>query len=315
MGNAATYVTDVNGYNLTLYSAVSFALTQKIPHDVFIFCHGFQPEKERSVEDFFSRTAHRIIFKRIDNKKIEGLSTKGHVPKTAYLKIICVAELIKNYSRVLYADNDLLFFSSLELNSVQFDGCPVAAVMDIAECGHLTDPEFASTCRANGVSPRYFNSGLMLFDRLNWQESSVLPSYYSLLAEHQHTCKYKKHCRTNDQCVLNRVFENSWISLPFDYNMQACLKHSKHWTNASVRHYQGPDKFIPLKARRNDYKDARLVNDIEKILGKKGTKWSFMNLIVLSMNRIRLFKKIKKAERALAQLVDNHEHHQTTGVA
>jgi lipopolysaccharide biosynthesis glycosyltransferase len=196
-------------------------------------------------------------------------------------------------------DNDILFFADISVDAIELDGFPVAAVHDIAEVGGITDAAFLKNCDANHRSRHYFNSGFMLYDSDKWMEASLRAGYMAHLDSHQHYCEYKNPCATNDQCVFNRLFENNWKRLPLDYNFQACAKFTDRWNSASVKHYQGMPKFIPMRPWRLDRRDVRLIRKIRRLLGYRDFGLPYLGISYF-LNTIRNHAKINRVESAIS---------------
>ncbi|MGD0962235.1 MAG: glycosyltransferase [Methylomonas sp.] len=304
MNSALIYVTDKKGFELTIYSISSFVLTQNPQWDIHLFCHDFIPDDITDIKSRCNQAGFNLIISNITDVFISNLLTKGHVTSAAYLKIVCVLALKDQYERILYADNDILFVESINLNNINFDNMPLAAVIDIADCGEISDPSFNETCVKNGVSQKYFNSGFMYFNALILRnDTTIMDRYLEFLGIHQSFCWYKMNCRTNDQCVLNRLFCDQWTLIPLKYNVQGCLKFTQYWSRAAVRHYQGSNKFIPVKPWRDDNKGRRLVAEIEEFLGLTPIKYYKLEGVLFYLNILRNWKSYNSRQLVLAELI------------
>jgi lipopolysaccharide biosynthesis glycosyltransferase len=300
---ALFYVTDQKGYMLTLHAMASFVLTQRPEFDIYIFCHNFMPDDVAARQAQCAKQGFHLQVLPVDGQLVDGLKTKGHVTATTYLKLPCALDLSKTYQRVLYVDNDILFMAPVELATLPLDEMSMGAVLDVAECGGITDPTFQATCECHGVSNRYFNAGLMLFDgKALAADSGMRDRYFGFLAQHQKTCWYKQNCRTNDQCVMNRLFNGQWQFLPLVYNMQASLKFTSYWGSAKVRHYQGINKFIPPKAWRDDARGTHFVSQIQAFLALPVLQPRAFGSVVYLGNRLRHWRSQCSARRLLPAL-------------
>jgi hypothetical protein len=72
--------------------------------------------------------------------------------------------------------------------------------------------------------------------------------------------------------------------------MQAGAKFTQNWKTASVRHYCGPRKFIPLAPLRSDRRDVEYLNMIHEILGRPTSKLSLGYEFLHFLNSIRNFR-------------------------
>jgi lipopolysaccharide biosynthesis glycosyltransferase len=227
----------------------------------------------------------RVHIEPISDPDLEKINSVDRITNTAHLKIKSVEMISHAYDRALYVDCDVLFCEQIFLEKVNLEGFPIGAVYDIAVSSGMTDADFMQNCRKNNRSPHFFNSGFMLFDCSKWDRNSK-EKYIQLLNKHQVSCDYRKKCQPNDQCIINLLFENNWKRLPLDFNMQGCAKFTDRWAHASVRHYQGASKFLPVRPWRNDSRDIRLIRRIRKALGYKDP-WHLPLGILFKLNRRR----------------------------
>ena len=300
MRNAVVYVVDQKGYELARHAAASFILTQSNFQDLYVFCHNFMPSRKDRLINFGQEHAVRVHIEPINDPQIEKLNSIGHITHTAHLKLKSVEIISHAYDRVLYVDYDVLFFEQIFLETINLEGFPIAAVYDIAVSSGMTDADFIQNCRKNNRSTHHFNSGLMLFDCSKW-DRLTREKYMRLLDKHQVSCDFLKQCQPNDQCITNLLFENNWKRLPLAFNMQACAKFTDQWAHASVRHYQGVSKFLPIRPWRNDGRDIRLIRRIRKALGYNDP-WHFPLGILFRLNARRNMPKAERTNKAIADV-------------
>ena len=298
MKNAVVYLTDKNGYELARHAATSFLLTQSNFHDMHVFCHNFMPDPADRLIKIAQETGVRVHIEPIDDPILNEIKTNQYTPKAALLKFKSVNEIAHAYDRVLCVDHDILFFEEVFLEKVNLEDFPVGAVYDLAEISGLANWSFAQNCRQNNRSAHYFNSGFMLFDCSKW-DREFGDRYLQLLEEHSLKCDYKRSCTTIDQCAFNRLFENNWKRLPLNFNMQACAIFTSKWAHASVRHYQGKRKFLPIQSWRNDSRDVRLIKRVRTALGYRDSLYPPSNMLY-GLNAIRKKANIERANKAIA---------------
>jgi lipopolysaccharide biosynthesis glycosyltransferase len=295
MRSAVVYVIDEKGYDLARHAATSFILTQSSFQDAYLFCHNFLPNPSDRLIEVGREHGVRVHLNPIDNPHTE--TTHGQITKTHFLKMEAVDRIAQSYDRVLYVDNDLLFFEEIFLEKINLEGLPVGAVYDIAETGCLTNPDFIKNCRQKNRSPHYFNSGLMLFDCSKWNPE-LKGKFLQFSIEHKSNCDYRNGCNLNDQCSFNRLFENNWKRLPLNFNVQGCAKFSGRWDRAPVRHYQGPRKFLPVRPWRNDARDMRLIKGIRVALGYHDF-WYPPSSILFGLNAFKRRAWVRKVNKAI----------------
>jgi lipopolysaccharide biosynthesis glycosyltransferase len=297
MRSAVVYVIDKNGYELARHAATSFLLTQSNFQDVHVFCHNFMPDPSDRLLKIAQETGVQVHIEPIDDPKLNEIKRNQYTTKAALLKFKAVNEIADAYDRVLYVDHDILFFEEVFLEKVNLEDFPVGAVYDLAEISGLANRSFAHNCGQNNRSAHYFNTGFMLFDCSKW-DRELEDRYLQLLEEHNLKCDYKTSCTTIEQCAFNRLFENNWKRLTLNFNMQACAIFTGKWAHASVRHYQGKRKFLPIQPWRNDSRDVRLIKRVRTALGYPDFLYPSFN-ILYGLNAIRRKANIEGANKAI----------------
>jgi lipopolysaccharide biosynthesis glycosyltransferase len=285
------YVTDQRGLGLATMSAMSVGLSQPKPCHVRIFCHKFVPEPDQRLSDAARKLGMQLTFSQIEDRAVEHHKTYNHVTTPSLLKLRAVASLTSDYDRIVFLDNDVLIFRDLEIERLPFGPMPVAAVTDIdfTDTGAQRHHDWGNPRSRGADTGNYFNSGVMIFDSRNWHDD-FLADYARALDGHEHGCPYKVDCTSTDQCALNVAFENQWLKLSATYNMQGSAKFTKNWDSATIRHYSGPKKYVPLSPFRNDGRDVRFLNRIFRLLGRPTSKWALIYQLLYSLNCIRNFR-------------------------
>jgi lipopolysaccharide biosynthesis glycosyltransferase len=298
MKTAFVYLTDKRGYNLTEHAVAAAMVTQKTTTDLIIFCAGFEPEANSRLMTEATKKGFSLEFRQACQPaalvgRYVANGHHAHVTSTTLLKMNVLDTLSKEYERALYLDGDVLLMEAVDLESIDFEGAPIAAVYDIAKVGGLsTELDFYKNCADHNRSPHYFNAGVIAVDFARW-DPSFIEKYNQEVRRHAVSCDYKTECSCEDQCAWNRAFERVWKRLPLNMNFQACAMFSQRWHYASVRHYVGKTKFIPFKAWRNDEKDIDLLNKARKILGLHtfgmvGTRWIRALNVVRNRNQTKV---------------------------
>jgi lipopolysaccharide biosynthesis glycosyltransferase len=294
---AYVYVTDARGYDLLRHSAVSLALSQPAPCDIHVFCYDFLPPAHDALASALAELNANLTVAPLSDPALEQHETCLHVTKPSLLKLLAVERLVEDYDRVVFLDNDLLIFGDLRIDALQFGSRPIAAVtdLDLSQTGALRN----SPSQHSGGG--YFNSGFMVFSAENWRAGEFYAKYAAALDAHDENCPYKVSCTSIEQCALNIMFSGNWLSLPADYNMQAGAKFTPSWQTATVRHYCGARKFIPVSPFRNDGRDIRYVNDIRRRLGLSGSSSPWLYELLFQLNTLRHSRGAAEMQDFVAQ--------------
>lgn len=270
MRTALVLVTDEHGYWLAEHAAAVALITQRTIRNIVIFCVGFSGEPKGRLAVAAATGGFSLTFRTLAPSTFSADKSKSyhsHVSSAALLKLPALNSLRQEFDRVMYIDNDILLMENVNIEDIDFDGLPVAAVYDIAMVGALYDSaDFYKNCEQHSHSPHYFNSGMIIVDFAAWR-SDFATRYARAIAEHGGGCGYRNPCSSIDQCAWNVTFERSWKRLPLSMNFQSTAMFSRGWHSAIARHYVGKAKFLPYKAWRNDSKDSRLLNEARKMLG------------------------------------------------
>jgi len=282
------YVTDRQGFDLATLSAISLGMSQPRPCHIRIFCHKFLPQPSKDLADAVAKLGINLSFSPVEDAVAEQHETHGHVTTPTLLKLRAVENLVSDYDRVVFLDNDMLVFKDLEIDKLNFGAYPIAAVadMDLADTGVLRHSDWQNDPEQAADIGSYFNAGLLVFESSNWN-NDFLACYEAALDRHDHGCSYKIDCTSIDQCALNLVFEDNWLRLSTTYNMQASSKFTESWKTASVRHYCGPRKYVPLSFFRSDRRDVKYLNAIHRLLGRRTSKLAILYELFHALNCIR----------------------------
>jgi lipopolysaccharide biosynthesis glycosyltransferase len=282
------YVTDKKGFELAGLSIMSVAMSQPRPCHIHVSCYKFAPRPDKRLLEALTRLGAELSFSEIADVALEQHSTHGHVTTPALLKLAAVAQLTREYDRVVYLDNDILVFEDLKIGHLNFGAYPIAAVtdMDLTATGALRHSSWLGASSRDQETGSYFNSGVMIFEAANWRDE-FLDVYAQVLETHDQGCSYKLHCTSNDQCAANTAFRNNWLSLPTSYNMQAGAKFTESWRTAAARHYCGPRKCVPLQPFRSDGRDVTYLNRIRRMLGQRTSRLGPLYDLLFWINRVR----------------------------
>lgn len=304
MMSAIILVTDRQGLNLAEHAAAAAAITQIRIEHIIIFCSDFTPNKDNALIRNAANLGKSVQYRWLDidpklaaDHKAQGAHT--HVSSTALMKLGAISSLAGEFERCLYIDNDVLLIRDFALNFLNFEGRPIAAAYDIAKVGEMDKSRsFYDRCASHGRSAHYFNSGVLAIDLIKWN-SSFDGVYAAEVTRHKEHCDFQDDCSCDDQCAWNGTFENNWTRLPLAFNFQACAMFHPDWDTAIARHYVGPQKFLPVKAWRNDRRDTLLINKARLILGQGPVPKIRMGVLRF-LNKLRNHRSKKPVAQALA---------------
>jgi hypothetical protein len=272
------FLTDARGWTLARYAIASFILSQSNNYDIVLTCDGW-PGPDATDPLLAIARAHEITLKTVileaPTPDKEPLARKGrlfgHITETTFRKMDAILGLLPHYARVVYADIDILFVRDARLHAVDLGGKSIGAVMDYAICGDDVAGSFAARSRANGISDRYFNSGLM-------------------------DCPYLADCETGDQCIFNQVFTRAWMELPLDLNVQSAAWRHPAWYTAKIRHYTGGRKVLPVLYLNSDRIERRQIKRIARLLNDTAVRyplWAGLAAFLTYLRQARM-RKIHK---------------------
>ncbi|MDE1901940.1 MAG: hypothetical protein KGI37_09895 [Alphaproteobacteria bacterium] len=321
MKTALLFLTDERGYSLTEQAVAAAIVTQKTTRHIVVSCVGFMPPDNSRLAVAAEKQGFNLEFRAIskfDEGKLpyRAEGAHAHVTSAALLKMAAMDSIAGEFDRAVYLDGDILLMEDVNIEKIDFEDYPVAAVYDIATVGgmstevdaggNISKSDFYDNCVKNGRSPHYFNSGVIAADFSKWQDNFIV-NFNSFVGAHSTNCDYINKCGCMDQCAWNRVFERSWKRLPLMMNFQACAMFSERWQYAAIRHYVGRAKFMPFKGWRNDARDTRLINQARQLLGLPpvGAGWShFVRALNVWRNRrqnILTCEAISRVEKMYAE--------------
>jgi lipopolysaccharide biosynthesis glycosyltransferase len=186
----------------------------------------------------------------------------SHISPTMFLKAEAIELLVAAYDYVLYLDSDTLAFGDLQCEQIVGFSEAAAVCLDLSSASGLDDPHFFENCDRNGVPKTFFNSGVMIINSKMWAQTHASARFLENLAAHEGHCPYFDKCAPNDQCALNMTLGSDVKLLPTAWNVQKSALHMRIWENALIRHYTGPAKFLPIRARTCDLQEYSLLKAI-----------------------------------------------------
>lgn len=301
---ALAMLTDQHGYHLARYAMASALLTQTEAFHPHLFVNGWDgPGPDDTVLALARRLGKPIAVTRLRDDPLAAmtLKTAAHITPTAYGKFAALETLADRYDIAVYADTDILFFDPISVSTIDFRGNAIAAVNDLADCNAGAFYQL-QVHHPDRTHRHYFNSGLIAFDFRNFDMHAMRESYLANCVRHQSGCPIYVRCTTADQCPFNLTFAGNWVALPLAWNMQTFALHTSAWATASVRHYTGARKFLPVQARRADRRERDFLARIAAALGEAPPRsWPGMGLVYWA-NSVRRSHARGLAEAAVARI-------------
>jgi lipopolysaccharide biosynthesis glycosyltransferase len=163
-----------------------------------------------SISDFSSN----LHFLKMNPNLVESLKVFGHVTYATYYKLFIGEVLPQGLQKVIFLDPDIVVRGRLdELWNFCHEDSIVGAVTDsFVEA----NPQIKSTLGLDPGEP-YFNAGVLLIDLNRWRQARVGSEAVAFAHCHADRISFA------DQCPLNWVLRNRWISLPESWNLQTSM--------------------------------------------------------------------------------------------
>lgn len=177
-------------------------------YDIFIL-HSPDTLKDRRMLSKISDKYKccRITYIEVDDSFNDGFEIRG-ITKATYYRLL-IPRLIPHYSKMIYADVDIIFRMDLsELYDIDIEDVYLAATYDpgmlLTEYGqkHIKDLGLEKD--------KYIQAGLLLINSRKIKEDGLDKRFFSL---------YKNNYKFQDQDILNLTCSKCHICLPMKYNM------------------------------------------------------------------------------------------------
>jgi lipopolysaccharide biosynthesis glycosyltransferase len=301
---AIVYVCDANYHDLTLYSLASIARSHHAPLDFFFMQSEYQGPVPDGLLKMITAGRHSLVVRNAPPLNVNvALSSNqerySHISAAMFLKASAIDSLASAYDYILYIDGDTLAFDDLHCERIAGFTQLAAACLDLSSASGFDDPNFFSNCEFSGASPEFFNSGVMMINSKKWIETSAGARFLENLFVHEKQCPYFTRCLPNDQCAFNMTLGSDLKLLPVPWNVQQSALHTHAWETALIRHYTGPDKFLPIRPWRCDRREYSLIREISSECKLSLPCKFYDSSLSYELNRIRRRKTISKYEHAI----------------
>ncbi|HXP73324.1 MAG TPA: glycosyltransferase family 8 protein, partial [Stellaceae bacterium] len=179
-------------------------------HDVsvFVLWSGSSDDRDK-LSRALASTHFEFSFIDVDDSALGGLTVGANITLMTYARLLMADLLPRELDRILYLDGDILVRGELQkLWIVDLRGRTVGAVVDL--------PRYQFNHRL-GLPPDapYFNAGVLLIDLRRWRQLDIGSRCLAFAREHPSRLQWW------DQCALNFVLHDDWISLDRVWNFQS----------------------------------------------------------------------------------------------
>lgn len=177
-------------------------------YDVFIL-HSRDSLQNKSllqkVQDAYSQC--NITYVEVVDEFADGYEIRG-ITKATYYRLL-IPRLIPQYSKIIYADVDIIFRMDMsELYNIDINDVCVAATYDIGML--LTKAGKKHMGDLGLINGAYMQAGVLLLNTAKIKECDLESQFKSL---------YKHNYKFQDQDILNITCHQSHMRLPMKYNM------------------------------------------------------------------------------------------------
>lgn len=196
------YITDKNYIFPTLLSAIQAREHCRKETDVLVLLTEKISDLAELSSVMAGYTIQLLDYYELFNDSLKKLDSSGFqkkISKTAMCRLLLDQVLPEQYSQIIYIDGDTQVWNSLE----------ALEAYEVPEGRFLAAPDYINLKHYLEGDPlaRYFNSGVLKFNRKGW----IGQAAYDLYIE-KHALKY------HDQEVLNMVGENALIYISNQWN-------------------------------------------------------------------------------------------------
>ena len=158
------------------------------------------------------------------------------LPNIVYARLVIDQLVGPDVERILYIDCDMLVRDDIaELFGWDMHGRPIAAVRDTAGAWLVAGRDVMGNRDIFDVADPYFNAGLVLIDLAQWRAADIVGRMEQAYADGTMQRIYY------DQDLLNLVFKNNWLALPWRWNT-IDPKPAHEGLNPAILHYTGKTK-------------------------------------------------------------------------
>lgn len=192
-----------------------------------VISNGLTNESRLKIEQVAEAYHQQVFFYVVNPEAMsdyEIFDKQGHISMATYLRLFVADILPKRLHKIIYMDCDLIVDGSLaELWNTDVEGYALAAVED------MWSGKADNYVRLGyNAADTYFNAGVLVVNLDYWREHNVSQQAAQYVAMHAGQLKF------NDQDVLNGLFHDSKLLLPFRWNVQDGLLRRRRKIRSEV---------------------------------------------------------------------------------
>lgn len=200
----------------------SIATSQDGPLDIAIMGLGLSPAQESRLAECAG--PHRLEVLRVRPELLDGLPRRGHLPSTAFLRLLGPRLLGAGRERILYLDNDTVVLDRLDpLLSWPMPRHPLAAVQ-VPSMPHVSSPGAVALWRELALPPRtpMPQTGVLLIDVDWWLAEDLDGRILDFARRRSDSLRYL------DQDATGAIVAGRFHRLPLRWNQLPGLRSGEH---------------------------------------------------------------------------------------
>ncbi len=172
-----------------------------------IIATGLTEEEKQSITDFIQNNNSALSYYEITDSLLDtDLPQSKSYPISIYYRLLFPFLVPDSVQQLLYIDTDVVVINNLApLYQTDINHVPVGAVIE----------KYVGSKPELGIHEpgRYFNSGVLLMNLLQWKEQKITEKTLLYVKENSHKLLWM------DQDALNAVLVNNYYPLDFKYNV------------------------------------------------------------------------------------------------
>jgi len=209
---------------------------------VFHLCHRTLSDEHRAdLERIRDEFSVELRWYDLDRSALFG-DIARRMPENKRLSNIVYARLMidrlvdQEVERILYLDCDMMVREDVAyLFDLDLEGNAIAAVRDSIGAFITGRRDLMQNRDIFDPADYYFNAGMVLIDLAKWREANILGRMEEAYASGIMQRIYY------DQDLLNLIFKNNWLKLPWRWNV-VDARHAHDGVDPAIVHYTGKRK-------------------------------------------------------------------------
>ncbi|SEP60626.1 Lipopolysaccharide biosynthesis protein, LPS:glycosyltransferase [Devosia sp. YR412] len=230
---------------------------------VFHLLHRtLSPQHRADLEDIAKEFPVELRWYDLDQSPLfEDIAARMPVNKRlsniVYARLIVDRLIDPAINRILYLDCDMLVRDDIAtLYEWDLQGAPIAAVRDSIGAWLVAGRDVANNRDIFDVAHPYFNAGMVLIDIAQWRAADIIGCMEQAYADGVMQRIYY------DQDLLNLVFQDRWLQLPWRWNL-IDARPVHEGLDPAIIHYTGESKpWFTLTSMRRSVAFARFYRHV-----------------------------------------------------